>query len=629
MILKNSSFQFISSLKLLISSLFLFFYHAFVFGENDDVYMLPNFDVINSGVANIRSSSTYESLVSNLDFDPRIDFQSRNMAEAQGDVSIRGGIFEGTGVVIGSASILDPQTGHYSTELPIAPEMITGPEVLTGIDNTLRGFNSTSGTLEYKWKPMVSGGNITLGVGGNFLNFQRFHSAFVERNLDDSQIGYEIEHSRSRSDGTIKFSDHDFNRTTARIQLLSNDYQTDLFAGYQSKFFGQYGMYTGDLYTAYDPYETEYIKTALFIFNHRKSYNLGNHWEFTSYFRKNNDHYIFNRFNPNNDFVHETKVFSIASSGLFKLGENFSVHYSSQIAKDQIKSSALENGNFTDRTYTKLSLVPEFEISENINGVLSAKLGFALNDSNRNSSELSPLAEISYANNISNGLSRSIYLSYSEGTQLIGYGAIGGSETSGLFRSNHDLLRETSRNVEIGINASSDDFNFNSCIFYRKDLNLIDWVYTGSNLFAREAENVDIKNRGFEIVASKAYRYIQLTTGYSFLDKSEDYGNPNVVGSFYALNFPKHRTTLGLVISPNNLFRIRIDNEWRQQYKNALRSGPDNGFFSHLSISYYPQGNHDIEFFSSYDKSWKKNFQEIPGTPGRGDQLSIGLSYNW
>ena len=66
--------------------------------------------------------------------------QARNMAEAQGDLSIRGGTFENTGIQVGSATIMDPQTGHYTTELPIAPEMLAEPKVLTGADNALRGF---------------------------------------------------------------------------------------------------------------------------------------------------------------------------------------------------------------------------------------------------------------------------------------------------------------------------------------------------------------------------------------------------------------------------------------------------------------------------------------------------------
>ena len=71
------------------------------------------------------------------------------MAEAQGDLSVRGGTFENTGIQIGSATLLDPQTGHYSTEIPVAPEMLGEPRLLTGANNALHGFNSSTGTVSY------------------------------------------------------------------------------------------------------------------------------------------------------------------------------------------------------------------------------------------------------------------------------------------------------------------------------------------------------------------------------------------------------------------------------------------------------------------------------------------------
>ena len=62
--------------------------------KNDSIYTLPTLTVRGQETANIRAAATFESVVSNLDFDPRMDFQSRNMAEAQGDINIRGGTFE-------------------------------------------------------------------------------------------------------------------------------------------------------------------------------------------------------------------------------------------------------------------------------------------------------------------------------------------------------------------------------------------------------------------------------------------------------------------------------------------------------------------------------------------------------
>ena len=31
----------------------------------------------------------------------------------------------------------------------------------------------------------------------------------------------------------------------------------------------------------------------------------------------------------------------------------------------------------------------------------------------------------------------------------------------------------------------------------------------------------------------------------------------------------------------------------------------------------------------AYDKPWDEDFQDVPGTPGRGDQFSLGFTYSW
>ena len=140
--------------------------------EQPDPVSLPALELIVPKTANTRPVATYETPISNLDFDPRIDMQARNMAEAQGDLSIRGGTFENTGIQVGTTTLLDPQTGHYTTELPIAPEMLGEPNILTGAENALLGFNSGVGTVSYSWSEITKGGSLNIGGGDHDLNFQ-------------------------------------------------------------------------------------------------------------------------------------------------------------------------------------------------------------------------------------------------------------------------------------------------------------------------------------------------------------------------------------------------------------------------------------------------------------------------
>ena len=592
-------------------------------------YTLPTFTVYAQKTANVRSSNTFETPVSNLDFDPRIDFQARNMAEAQGDVNIQGGIFEATGFQVGSATLFDPQTGHYYSELPIAPEMLKKPEVYTGIDNALHGFNSTAGTLSYKWSQMTTGGSATFGVGDNQLNFQRIHNAKVEPLRPGSRwtLGYEAEYSRSESDGTIRFSDHDFERATARIQLRDDASQTDIFAGYQSKFFGLFGMYTGDQYTQYNPYETEEIQTRLFMFNHQKDYDIDSHWEASAYLRQNKGHYIFNRLSPDSRFMHEVDSISLGLSGLHAIDEVFALNYHLHLTGDHIESTSLEEGKFTSRTYQKISLLPQYSYKLNNQKNLIFKAGLSLNNTNRDASKLSPMAGISLVRKHNDGKLQHTYLSYADTTQVIGYGAIGGSEDSGLFRSNHNLLRETTKNIELGHAIEHEQWKLNAALFHRWDKDLVDWTYAGAG--ARSAKNMDIKTFGLELIGSRQWNKLQGIASYSYLKKNEDYGSPDVVGSFYALNFPKHRATLGFIYSPNDLFEIRVDNEWRDHRRNSLRTGPNHALLSRFGISYFPNQTKDYELFIALDKPWNDSFQEIPGTPGRSEQFSLGITSKW
>lgn len=611
----------------IIAYIYIILYQTIWSSEQPVPNLLRAIEAIEPKTANTRPVATYETPISNLDFDPRVDMQARNMAEAQGDLSIRGGTFENTGIQVGSATIMDPQTGHYTTELPIAPEMLGEPKVLTGAVNALLGFNSSVGTVSYSWSEMTYGGSLTLGGGDHDLNFQRLHNAWTGSYNDskDWTWGAEIEGSRSESDGTIPFSDHTFNRTSGRIQFIGPDSQTDLFAGYQHKKFGQYGMYTGDLYTAFNPYEFENIKTRLFLFNHRVDYGNDSLWEVTSYHRRNNDHYYFNRFAPDDRFVHESKVNALSISGLHEFDSQFTISYAIQSASDEIESTALMNGPFTNRNYHKISLLPEYRYEIAKDEDIIFKAGASWEDTNRNKGRVSPIAEISRLKEMNSGRSEKIYISYAESVQFIGYGAIGG--IGGLFQSNPNLTKETSRNLEVGYQLENKLWTLHGAAFHRRDDDLADWTYVGTA--ARSAENLDLETFGVEFLASRDWGSLQVMLSYGYLSKKEDYGNLIIDGSFYALNFPKHRFTLGVIWDPVDSFQIRVDNEWRDQHNNSLRKGPNESLYSHLVASYYPSNLNALEIFLAYDKPWDEDFQDIPGTPGRGDQFSFGVSKSW
>ncbi|MGO2013228.1 MAG: TonB-dependent receptor plug domain-containing protein [Pseudoalteromonas sp.] len=579
-----------------------------------------------SPTANKEPVGTFDAPVSNLEYDPRVDLQSRNMAEAQADVTIRGGIFENTGFRVGSATLFDPQSGHYFAEIPIAPQMLSSPAIYTGVDNALYGMNSSVGTVSFGWTPINTGGSVSLGTGTNDFNLQSVNAGFSMplEGTQDWQLGFEGEYSHSQSDGTVENGDHDFTRASGRIQLTGSQSQTDFFYGSQKKFFGW-----PNLYTPFGVNETEDLETQLLMLNHKQDYANDSSFEASAYYRKNNDHYIYSRENPSGFAAfHETEVKSLAFSGRHGQSESFAINYSAQFISDSIESTTLEN-NFTSRNYYKISVLPEYQMALQDNQLLTMRLGVAFDDTNRDDSQLSLLGNASWNTVNTDGTERTLYLSYAQASQVPGYTAIGGSDSSGLFRSNYALERETTQNLELGLLLEEQSWRLDSAIFYRQDDNLTDWTYSYDSVFARAANPVDINTSGIEFLATKHFDTTEIIASYTFLNKSENYGAADIDASFYALNYPDHRITLGVIWQPADMLTFRVDNEWRKQHENRLRNGNDEALFTHLTLKITPPQFDNLFITLAADNLWGESFEEIPGTPGRDDQYTLSATYNW
>ncbi|KPH59662.1 TonB-dependent receptor plug domain-containing protein [Pseudoalteromonas porphyrae] len=594
--------------------------------DETDTKSIEKITIEASPTANKEPVGTFDSPVSNLEYDPRVDLQSRNMAEAQADVTIRGGIFENTGFRVGSATLFDPQSGHYFAEIPIAPQMLTSPKVITGVDNALYGVNSSVGTVSFGWKPINTGGSVSLGAGNNDFNRQSLHGAvsLPLEGVNEWRVGVEGEFSHSQSDGSIDNGDHDFSRASTRVQLTGPQSQTDLFFGYQEKFFGWPNMYT-----PFNVNETEDLETRLVMLNHKQEYAADSEFEISAYYRKHNDHYVFSRENPSMfEAFHESEVKSLALSGRHARNDSFALNYSAQYIEDSIESTTLEN-NFTSRSYYKVSILPEYKVTLETNQSITMRLGATFDDTNRDDSDISLIGDVTWNTVTQDGTERALYLSYAQASQVAGYTAIGGSDSGGLFRSNYSLEREVTKNLELGLLFEQQNWVFNSALFYRQDENLTDWTYSLNSTSARFANPVDIDTSGVEFFATKHFDTAEVIASYTFLNKSEDYGVADIDASFYALNYPDHRLTLGAIWTPSDLLEFRIDNEWRKQHENTLRNGDDDALFTHLTLKITPHQFENFFITLAADNVWGESFEEIPGTPGRGEQYTLSATYSW
>ena len=595
--------------------------------ENYSVYELDPVEAVGQRIALEESLSTFSMPVSGLKYEPLVDVQSRNSVESQGDVTIRGGIFENTGFMVGSATLFDPQTGHYFAEIPISPKMLTGADILTGSANAFSGFNSSVGTVHFGWQPIQPNQELAFGFGEDGYWYASAYGAHRREEDDGSTWGLDAEVSHSESDGPIADGDHDFDRISVRIQRKNDTVQTDVFFGHQTKFFGWPNMYT-----PFGVPETEDLETNLFFVNHRID-REDLFFQISTYFRRHKDDYEFNRRDPGafNPFEHTTEVFDIALEGGLSL-DQWSVVSRLEWLQDDIESTSLTFGEFTSRSYLKGGVFLETEWDDNEGRPWTFSGGISIDDNNRGSSEASPVVRVSTGGVSAKGGNWQIYADVSRSTQVPGYTAIASNPGGGLFRGNPNLVRETATNYEVGYIAGTGNVQFQAAAFKRADRDLVDWTFA-FDVFGRTANNVDIDTTGLELLVSYNFDKGRVVAGYTALSKDEDYGIALVDASFYALNFAKHRATLAFIYELAPGVEVRSDNVFRIQQDNLLRTAgtPEDAFISSLGIFWFPDSDSlkGVELSLAVVNLWDSDFEEIPSVPASPRQISFNAVYRW
>jgi vitamin B12 transporter len=591
---------------------------------DEAVVELPPFVLLGTRVANEEPVGTFPMPVSGLRFEPLVDIQARNLAEGQADVTVRGGIFENTGFRVGTVSLFDPQTGHYFAEIPIAPAMLLPVRVATGSENAFGGFNSTVATLSYDWAPIRPRGEITLAAGGDRLRRGSVYVAAARPMESGFTVGVDADFARSRSDGPLPGGDHDFTRATARLQWRSDRSQTDLFTGYQEKFFGW-----PNLYTPFGFLETEDLATTLVVLEHRLGERDGDYLAGALLWRRHVDDYEVDRTRPglSNPFEHETRVVAGALEGRRAWDEAWAVRARAEIVADEIESTALTFGRFRSRTYLHAATQVEHRAALG-DGQLTTRAGGVFDTDNRGRSFAAPAVEVAWAD-AAGRWQRRFHVESSGSSQVPGYTALASNPSAGLFLGNPNLGRERSRNWEVGAAlAHGDRWSAQAALFHRADRDLVDWTFR-QGVTARRANAVDIDTTGFEAVVTHRWPTGRVVVGYTWLDKDADYGDAAVDASFYALNFARHRATLAVVWRPVAAVELRVDHEWRRQQPNFLRRSGSQALLGSAGLHWFPPFAAGFEVSAQVDNLWQDRFEEVPAVPAAPRRYALGVAYRW
>jgi outer membrane cobalamin receptor len=272
-------------------------------------------------------------------------------------------------------------------------------------------------------------------------------------------------------------------------------------------------------------------------------------------------------------------------------------------------------------------VVPEISIGDDEGRQVTLRIGATADVSSEDENSLLPVFGISMRRDLGEA-HQFVSFDYAGSSQVPGYTVLK-SNPMGLFGGNADLGRERADEFSLTLGHRSSDWYTTLTAFYRKDDNLVDWTFSSGAPFARQANAVDLDVFGLQLVYGRSWRMVDLVAGYTYLEKEEDYIVDTVDASFYALNFARHRATLALRIRLSDRLELLLDNQYRQQEANPLRASSDTAFVASAAIVWNPPNGRGLGVALAVDNIGDDDFEQFPGTPAVGQQLSLSGRYDW
>ncbi len=126
-----------------------------------------------------RERILFGSIADLLRLDSSIDLGERVPGGVQSDISIRGGAFGQTLVLLNGFRLNDPQTGHHNMDIPVPLDAISSVEILKGSGSAQYGSDAVDGVVNIVVRPPASPElRLRAGVGNFGTNQQSGSLAF-------------------------------------------------------------------------------------------------------------------------------------------------------------------------------------------------------------------------------------------------------------------------------------------------------------------------------------------------------------------------------------------------------------------------------------------------------------------
>jgi len=532
-----------------------------------------------------------------LKFINGLDLRSRGTEGVQSDISIRGGSFEQTLILIDGIKIIDPQTGHHNLNLPLNLDNIERVEIIKGNGTKVFGSNAFSGAINFITKKKNKNSFATSALIGEHGLFDLSFSA-------SSNLNNNFFISRKKSDGyrfNTNFKNDIFSFSQNFVGEKSN---FNLFLGYTDKNFGANSFYSDRF-----PNQSERTLTRFASLNGDM---IINQFIITPklFYRNNFDDYHLDFLRP--DWNHNTH-FTEYYGGEIQASLNSSIGQITsglEFTEDKINSSNLG-------THSRNQLGFFIEHNYNVKKSFSISSGLFIYKYPNLKWKVWPGIDIGYFLDEHH----KVFGSFGKSFRVPTYTEL--FYVSPANMGNPNLVYEGTTNYEIGYNFLEEFFEISSSIFYKNGNNLIDWVRK-TKTDAWKVENVsNLKTTGFELTFTLLPKFVMaeipislLKFDYTFLSSNRNIGSYE---SKYLLDNLKHKLIVHFI---HELF-FDVETSWSIRYEKR-----ENFDWRFLVDTQILKNLNSFSLFIRANNLFNKTYFDYPGVILPGRWISAGIKYS-
>jgi len=485
-----------------------------------------------------------------LEYALNVDVRQRGGNGVQADISVRGGSFDQTLILLNGVNVSDPQTGHHSLDLPIDIDCIDRVEILEGPGARIFGANAFGGVINIitgTGKPGSAALSLMTGEFG-------FNKAAFSTIVKTGKVTNFISLSHAASEGYTDNTDFKLNNFFYNAKLDSKHGQADLQLGYATRDFGANSFYT----PAY-PNQFEATRTLFGSLSFHENSKL--HIVPEIYFRRHNDRFELFRDNPPSWYTghnyHMTDVYGaglnswfVSGIGKTSLGIDFrSENILSNVLGEPLSSPESvpgESGVFFTKGHTRnnVSLFAEHSIYLNN---FSVSTGFMVSYNNDLKDKISLYPGIDLGFLLSKGLRW--YSSLSRTLRLPTFTDLYYSGPTNL--GNPNLKPEEAIVAETGFKVNRAAFEGHVSVFKRWGKNMIDWVKNPQETVWKSMNFTTVDVSGLEISGkwlprktfNEKFFITSISVDYAYLSANKKSGD---LMSKYVLDQLRHKLDLGI-----------------------------------------------------------------------------------